>query len=64
MTERERRMFLFILGCSVNATCCGACEMTNRNAAEIVAEIRSQLSIEELRQVGLAPAIRCEGCED
>lgn len=63
MTPRERSLYLALTGIAANATRCGACEMSNRIANRVLAEVRKELSYDELVEVGLAPA-RCEDCQE
>lgn len=48
-------MFLFIMGCATNATRCGACQMINDSASQILADVRAELNYDELVELGLAP---------
>lgn len=55
-------MYLVLTGIAANATHCGACRMNRDSAAKVLDELRTQLSYDELVELGLAPR-RCETCE-
>jgi hypothetical protein len=63
VTARERKLLLFVMGCAANATRCGACQMINDSASRILAEVRAELSYDEMVEVCLAPQ-RSENCSD